>query len=111
MIYCEIISGLWIGDVNIMYNKQFLTDNNITTIINCTIDYKFPDVLNKIRISLPENYQRSIDIINSSKDKIIDLIYNNIDNHNILISCYDGNNISPYIVSMFLIKFQNELLE
>ena len=40
-----------------------------------------------------------------NKDKIIDLIYNNIDEHNILIVCYDGNNISPYIVSLFLLKY------
>lgn len=105
MIYCEILSGIWIGDVNIMHNNDFIKDNNITTVINCTIDYKFPDVLNKIRISLPDNYQQSIDILNSSKDKIIDLIYKNMDDHNILITCYDGNNISPYIISLFLLKY------
>ena len=88
-----------------MSDLCFITDNNITLVINCTIDYKFPDVLNKIRIPLSDNYQASITTIKNNKDKIIDLIYTNIDDHNILVVCYDGNNISPYIISLFLLKY------
>ena len=34
--------------------------------------------------------------------KIIDYIYNNFIDHNILITCYDGITISPLIVAFFL---------
>ena len=33
MLYTEVISGLWIGDVPIMYNKKFIEDNQIKLII------------------------------------------------------------------------------
>ena len=46
MLYTEILSGLWIGDIDIMYNKKFITDNNITIILNCTTTYKFSDYQN-----------------------------------------------------------------
>lgn len=105
MLYCEVISGLWIGDLSIMYNKGFLSDNNISVVINCTINHNFPDVLNKIRIPLSDNFQRSIDTIQTYKDKITTFIFNNIDEHNILIACHDGHNISPYLASLFLLKY------
>ena len=43
MLYTEVLSGLWIGDIDIMYNKKFIEDNQIKLIINCTIDYKFSE--------------------------------------------------------------------
>ena len=54
MLYVEIISGLWIGNVDVMYNKKFLQDNNITIILNCTVNNKFSDYPDKknIRIKL-----------------------------------------------------------
>ena len=48
----EIISGLWIGNVDVMYNKKFLQDNNITIILNCTTNYKFSDYTDTKNISL-----------------------------------------------------------
>ena len=44
MFYCEILSGLWVGDVDMMYNTEFLKDNDISIILNCTIQYNFPDI-------------------------------------------------------------------
>ena len=60
MLYTEIISGLWIGDIDIMYNKKFITDNAITIVINCTSNYKFSDHPNvqNIRIPLSDNLKR-----------------------------------------------------
>ena len=48
----EILSGLWIGNVNDIYNKEFYLDNNINIVINCTKDQAFLDLegLKKIRI-------------------------------------------------------------
>ena len=42
----EILSGLWIGDINDSLNKSFIKDNLITILINCTIDYGFIDFIN-----------------------------------------------------------------
>ena len=107
MLYTEILSGLWIGDIDIMYNKKFIEDNQIKLIINCTIDYKFSehkDVQN-VRIPLPNNLYNSLDTIRQNKDKILNFIDSNLENHHILICCVDGTIISPFIVSLYLVKY------
>ena len=103
----EIISGLWISDINGSFDNNFLKDNDITILINCTLNYGFPDLnIKKLRIPISNNLTPSKDIqlLKKNKDKIIDYIYENIDFSNILIYCYDGLLISPLIVSLFLIK-------
>lgn len=107
MLYTEVLSGLWIGDIDIMYNKKFIEDNQIKLIINCTIDYKFSehkDVQN-VRIPLPNNLYNSIDTIKQNKDKILTFIDSNLENNHILICCVDGINISPFIASLYLVKY------
>lgn len=102
----EIISGIWIGSIDDSFNKEFLKDNNISILINCTLNYGFPDIeAKKLRIPLTSNLTPDEDILmlKKNKNKIIDYIYDNIDTSNILIYCYDEKTISPLIVSLFLI--------
>ena len=107
MLYAEILSGLWIGDIDVMYNKTFLIENDITIIINCTINYKFTDNKNiqNIRIPLSDNIFYDLDIIRNNKDKILKFINKSLNEHNILICCYDGKIISPFILSLYLINY------
>ena len=107
MLYTEVLSGLWIGDIDIMYNKKFIEDNQIKLIINCSIDYKFSEHLGvqNVRIPLPNNLYNSIDTIKQNKDKILTFIDSNLENNHILICCVDGTIISPFIVSLYLIKY------
>jgi len=107
MLYTEILSGLWIGDINTMYNKKFIADNNITIIMNCTIAYKFSDYKNiqNIRIPLSENLYHNLDVLRQNKDKILSFIDTSLNNHNMLICCYDGKTLSPFLVSLYLIKY------
>ncbi len=107
MLYTEVLSGLWIGDIDIMYSNKFIVDNQIKLIINCTVDYKFSDHkdVQNIRIPLPNNLYNSIDTIRQHKDKILTFIDSNLENKHILICCLDGTMISPFIVSLYLIKY------
>ena len=52
MFYCELLSGLWIGDTDILVNEKFIKDNNIEIIFNCTQMFHFPelDLYKKIRL-------------------------------------------------------------
>ena len=43
MVYVEVVSGLWFGNVDMMYKPQFLSDNQIEVIINCTYQFHFPE--------------------------------------------------------------------
>ena len=103
----EIISGLWISDINGSFDNNFLKDNDISILINCTLNYGFPDLnVKKLRVPLSNNLTPSEDLplLKKNKDKIIEYIYEHINFSNILIYCYDGLLISPLIVSLFLIK-------
>ena len=107
MLYTEVLSGLWIGDIDIMYNKKFVEDNQIKVIINCTIDYKFSEHVGvqNVRIPLPNNLYNSIDTLRQNKDKILTFIDSNLENNHILICCVDGTTISPFIASLYLVKY------
>ena len=106
MFTLELLSGLWIADSDILNSKKFMEDNNITIILNCTQLFDFPDIntIKKVRLPFSSNTNSDTDLIllRQNKDKIIDFIHDNIDDHNILICCYDGKSISPFIVALYI---------
>ena len=105
MFTCELISGLWIGDTDILNSKKFMKDNQITIIINCTQLFDFPDSSDIQKIRLPfsnNNSDTDLTLLRQNKNKIIDFIHDNLDDHNILIVCYDGKSISPFIVALYI---------
>jgi len=106
MFYCELLSGLWIGDTDILHNEKFISDNNITIIFNCTQMFEFPKIELSKKIRLPFSPVRESDkdvyLIRNNYSKIIDYISENIDTTNILICCYDGKCISPFLVALYI---------
>ena len=70
----EILSGLWIGNINDSYNQEFYKDNLITIAINCTDDQSFLDLpeLQKLRVPLSINMdpKTDIDLLSKSMNKI-----------------------------------------
>lgn len=108
MFYCELLSGLWIGDIDILQNKKFIIDNDIKIILNCTEIFDFPqlDNIEKIRLpfsSLQDN--NNLSLLQKNYIKIINYINDKIDDNNILICCSDGFTISPLIVALYVKKF------
>ena len=106
MIFTELISGLWISDIEMLNKKKFLEDNNITIILNCTQTFDFPNSESITKIRLPFSPIRESDtditLLRNNYKKIVDYISDNIDENNILISCYDGKSISPFIVALYI---------
>ena len=106
MFTCELISGLWIGDSDILNSKKFMEDNQITIILNCTQLFDFPDIstIQRVRLPFSSNMNSDTDLIllRQNKDKILNFIHDNLDDHNILIVCYDGKSISPFIVALYI---------
>jgi len=105
----ELISGLWIGDTDILNSKQFMKDNQIDIILNCTQIFDFPDLDNLQKIRLPFSNDKNSDtdlmLLRQNKDKILSFINDNIDNKNILIVCYDGKSISPFLVFLYIAEY------
>ena len=107
MYATEIIAGLWIGDAEALRKTTFLTDNEITIIINCTDIFDFPELdVTKIRIPFKTNAQshENIALLQANHRKLIDFISEHLDDHNILIACSDGKCLAPLIVAIFIMK-------
>ena len=111
----ELLSGIWIGDVNDIYNREFYIDNNINIVINCTKEQGFLDLpnLKKVRIPLANVLDMNNDIylLNMKQKEIVDFIYNSIEHNNIFIYCHNGLTVSPLIVALFMIKYGNVSLD
>tara|TARA_B100000161_G_C33549031_1_gene414486 strand:+ start:814 stop:1233 length:420 start_codon:yes stop_codon:yes gene_type:complete len=104
----ELLSGLWIGDTDILNSKKFMTENSIDIILNCTQIFDFPDLdLQKIRLpfSNDKNSDTDLMLLRQNKDKILSFIHDNISEKNILIVCYDGKSISPFLVFLYIAEY------
>ena len=105
----EILSGLWIGNVNDIYNKEFYLDNNINIVINCTKDQAFLDLegLKKVRIPLSNNIHNDMHLLCMKKDDIVNFIHKSLEEKNIFIYCHNGLTVSALIVALYMIKYGN----
>ena len=107
----ELISGLWIGNINDAFNEEFYNDNLISIVINCSFEQGFLDIPNvkKIRVPVTDKLDPNRDLIllKQNMNKIIDFIDEKIEENNIFIYCYNGLTVSPLIVSMYMIKKGN----
>tara|TARA_B100001248_G_C27389664_1_gene461614 strand:- start:492 stop:914 length:423 start_codon:yes stop_codon:yes gene_type:complete len=105
----ELLSGLWIGDTDILNSKKFMTENSIDIILNCTQIFDFPDINNLQKIRLPFSNDKNSDtdlmLLRQNKDKILSFIDSNISEKNILIVCYDGKSISPFLVFLYIAEY------
>ena len=104
----ELLSGLWIGDSAILNSKRFIEENSIDIILNCTQIFDFPDLdIQKIRLpfSNDKNSDTDLMLLRQNKDKILSFINDNITDKNILIVCYDGKSISPFLVALYIAEY------
>jgi len=105
----ELLSGLWIGDTDILNSKKFMNDNQIGIILNCTTYFDFPDftAIQKVRLPFSNDKKSDNDLIllRQNKDKILSFINDNILKTNILIVCYDGKSISPFLVALYIAEY------
>ena len=94
----EILSGLWIGNLNDAYNEEFYNDNLISIAINCTFEQGFLDLPNikKIRVPVTDKLDpnRDLVLLKNNMDKILDFIDEKIDENNIFVYCYNGLTIT-----------------
>ena len=104
----EIISGIWIGDLNDAFNEEFYNDNLITIAINCTIDQGFLDLpkMKKVRVPLTDRLDpnRDITLLRNNMDKILNFIHEKIEEENIFIYCYNGLTVSALLCALYMMK-------
>lgn len=110
--YNIIINNLYLGNINKSMDLEFLKNNNIQAIINCTENEPFSEYFDdKLKLRLPINDSKEYENIENFKSlipesiKFINYCLNN--DKRIYIHCYWGLMRSATIVACFLIKKYN----
>jgi len=107
--YSMIVPNLYLGNINTANDENFLIDNNIQAIINCTQNEPFHKYFeNKETLRISINDSREEDNIEQFKSEIINAINFIDDNINknkpVFIHCYWGLMRSATVVAAYLIK-------
>ena len=101
----KIIENLWLGNGNDALNQQFLNENKINVVVNCTPNIPFYDNISfKYRIPVNDDLQDiSMSQMFVAMDHIIPILVKHINRGDrILIHCYAGMQRSA-IVTMGLL--------
>ena len=103
----EIYPGLWIGDMHSSTDKNFLSKNNITCVLNCTYTMPFCQTIkSKIRIPVLDDLDsKQIYKMYLLLNKSSTLIAKALPNNNILVHCHAGRQRSVCVIAAFLMKY------
>ena len=105
----KIFDNVWIGNRNALYNEDFIKENKINVIINCTKSLEMPDIsknkdITTYRLNVNDNF-RNILRMYKYIDGICDKLNIHILNEDrILVNCYAGMQRSATLVAYYLIK-------
>ena len=104
-----IIPGLWLGNIEAAKNREFMKNNNIKLIINCSNDIPnyFNNYINTIRVPVDDSLMdKDFVIMSKYIPTIIEIIYDNLYRGNsVLVHCYAGMQRSACIVCAFLMYY------
>ena len=100
-----IIPGLWLGNVKAAMNEQFLKENNIVCVFNCTKDQPFHSYTRR-RYRVPVDDNLKHEELRNMELWSYETIYKLTKEHkqgNVLVHCYAGMQRSAAVVAMYLI--------
>jgi len=109
-----IIPRLWLGNRKAAASREFLQQNNITTVFNCTKDLPFDSsILRTYRVSVNDNLE-PVEIANMERwapEIVYKLLSEYNAGHTILVHCYAGMQRSAAVVAMFLIAISRKSVD
>ncbi len=102
----EIIPRLWLGNFAASQDEQFLKQNGIETVFNCTKDLAFhPSIRRRYRVPVNDNLER--EEIRNMELWAYEIVYKLQQEYKegkgILVHCAAGMQRSPAVIAMFLI--------
>ena len=106
-----ILPRLWLGNRKAAASREFLQQNKITTVFNCTKDIPFnSSVLRQYRVPVHDNLE-AVEIANMER-WAPEIVYKLVSEYNagqtILVHCYAGMQRSAAVVAMMLIALSHK---
>ena len=106
----EILPGLWLGNRRAALDQQWLSENGIHCVFNCTKDIPFvPSIQRKYRVPIDDNLERE-EIRNLelwSYEVVYKLSLEYKTGQPILVHCAAGMQRSAACIALFLIASRN----
>jgi len=107
----RIAPRLWLGDKISALDENFLRDENITTVFNCTKEFPFsPMIGRKYRVPVDDNLQPAE--IRNMERWAPEIVYKVVSEYKqgntILIHCHAGMQRSAAVMAMTLIALTNK---
>jgi protein tyrosine phosphatase len=104
-----IIPGLWLGNAKASMDANFLKENNIVCVFNCTKDLPYHSSVKKqYRVPVDDNLKA--EEIRNLELWSYEIIYKLSKEHrqgNVLVHCYAGMQRSAAVMAMYLIAIEN----
>ncbi len=105
----RILDNLYLGNLNSAYDEDFLKNERINAILNCTVKEEFHNYfLNKPKFRLDVEDSRTPENIELFREKLpqsVQFIETHINNGNVVyVHCYWGLMRSATVVAAYLIK-------
>jgi protein-tyrosine phosphatase len=109
-----VIKNIWLGNKSSSQNRDFLNNNKIKLVVNCTTDIHIPqwyedDGINYIRLPIYDwNSESNNNILKAEIMNIINTmnIYK-VNNKNILVHCFAGMQRSATVIACYLMYYYN----
>jgi protein-tyrosine phosphatase len=100
-----ILPGLWLGNAKAAMNEQFLKENKIEAVFNCTKDQPFhSSIKRRYRVPVDDNLKH--EEIRNMELWSYEIVYKLTKEHkqgNVLVHCYAGMQRSAAVIAMYLI--------
>jgi protein-tyrosine phosphatase len=111
--YHKIIENIYIGNIISAQNKDFIKNNNISIIINCSNDipnyFILDNSIQYYRLPIDDSLETyDINLMSELLPKYVKIIDDAIkENKNILVHCYAGRQRSACLVTAYLLYKYN----
>ena len=114
--YDKISNYLYLGNYRAANDYEFIKNNDIKLVINCSKDLKIPDFYNDLNIEyyrIPINDSNTFEdnkILNDNLDHVINLIDKyRLDKKNVFVHCYAGMQRSAAVILCYIMfKLKND---
>ena len=109
-----VIKNIWLGNKSSSQNREFLNNNKIKLVVNCTTDINIPqwyeeDDINYIRLPIYDwNSESNNNILKAEIMNIINTMHIYKEkNKNILVHCFAGMQRSATVIACYLMYYYN----